>query len=70
MKTSIDWIKQALLDFSKTLPLSAQHPTLACAEYHVGAVERDLAELSELKKKLETLQAEMERVGAPAQTED
>lgn len=69
MKTSIDWIKQALVDFAKSLPPSAQGPVLSCADYHVAAVERDLAQLAEVKQKFETLQADMERVGAPAPPE-
>lgn len=66
MNTSLDWIKQALLDYAKTLPLSAQQPTLACADFHVSAVERDLAQLVEVRRKFEALQAEMESIGAPA----
>lgn len=70
MNTSLDWIRQAMRDYAQTLPLSAQPPVLQCADFHVGAVARDLAELDRLKAKITTLQAEMERVGAPAQLEE
>ncbi len=69
MKTSIDWIKQALLDYAKTLPPSAQQPVLACADFHARAVEKDLSELSDLRAKFQALTEQMERVGAPAELE-
>jgi alpha-ketoglutarate-dependent taurine dioxygenase len=67
MKSSIDWIKQALLDYAKTLPPSAQQPVLACADFHVRAVEKDQADLAELRAKFQTLTEQMERVGASAE---
>jgi hypothetical protein len=69
VKTSIDWIKQALLDYAKTLPPSAQQPVLACADFHVRAVETDLTDLAGLRAKFQTLTEQMERVGAPAECE-
>lgn len=67
--SSLDWIKQALVDYVKMLPISAQQPVLACADFHVGSVARDLGELDSLKAKIGILQDEMERVGAAAPPE-
>jgi hypothetical protein len=66
MKTSLDWTKQALLDYADTLPKSAQQPVLACADYHVRAIEKDLAELASLKQKIASLESQMDNIGAPA----
>lgn len=69
MKTSIEWLKQALLDYAKSLPPSAQQPVLSCADYHIRAVEKDQADLAELRSKFQTLTEQMDRIGAPAELE-
>lgn len=70
MKTSLDWIKQALTDYVATLPPSAQQPTHACADWHVKAIEKDLLRLSSLDQKIQTLESQMESIGAQQQPGD
>jgi hypothetical protein len=69
MKSSIEWLKQALTDYARMLPPSAQQPVLTCADFHIRAVEKDLADLADLRAKFQTLTEQMDRVGAPAECE-